>query len=395
MKRTFSADIVFPLDGTAPIRGGSVTVDGDGTVLAVGEADGSEDEVLSGALAPGFVNAHCHLELSYMKGLFRKGTGMAGFIDQINELRDVKPRAERLKDISYWLDLMWKRGVSAMADISNCADTFSIKASHPMYSRTFLEVFGDDPARAGEVMSSARALCAEAASLGLDAAPTPHSCYTMSPELLRLSSEAALEAGWLSYHSEESSEEDELIRSGSGKMWENRVRNGIKTPPVTGGSSLEYFFDILSGIHPAPFNERILLVHEVCMDEKGVDLVEAMAPGNCFVALCPLSNLFIHNTLPDIDMLWRRGVKLCVGTDSLSSNDDLDMVGELFCIQEHFPAIPLGTLLGWACANGAEFLGKEGVLGSITHGKKPGIVHITNLSPDGRLTSGSRSERIA
>jgi cytosine/adenosine deaminase-related metal-dependent hydrolase len=88
------------------------------------------------------------------------------------------------------------------------------------------------------------------------------------------------------------------------------------------------------------------------------------------------------------------GLKLTVGTDSLSSNDDLDMVRELFCLQENFEGIGMEELLKWACLNGAEFLGKEDVLGSVEVGKRPGLVHIDNLDGQGRLTCRSKSERI-
>ena len=113
-----------------------------------------------------------------------------------------------------------------------------------------------------------------------------------------------------------------------------------------------------------------------------------------YVALCPCSNIFIHNALPDVRMLASSGIRLTVGTDSLSSNDDLDMVRELLCLQENFPDIPLGEMIIWATANGADFLGREDMLGSIAPGKKPGIVAIENLADDGRLTTASRSYRI-
>ena len=117
-----AARYVYTLDREAPLLDGFVEYDGDGTVTAVGEcADpASEPNFLDGAIVPGFVNTHCHVELSYMWKLFRKGTGMAGFIDQINELRDTKPLEEKVGDIRRWMGTMWDRGVSAMADISNC-----------------------------------------------------------------------------------------------------------------------------------------------------------------------------------------------------------------------------------------------------------------------------------
>lgn len=355
--------------------------------------DPSKEAVFyEGALVPGFVNAHCHVELSYLKGQFRRGTGMAGFIDQINALRDNKSIEEKVADLKNEMDRLWNSGVVAMADISNCADSFPVKASHPMYTRTFLEVFGTEKKDCPAVMAGVSALKKKAEEYGLDAAPTPHACYTMSPELIRESSTAGLSSGFLSYHSEESPEEDEMVRFGSGPMWNNRKNAGMSVPPVTGTGSLSYFLGLLGEAVKIPVEGNVLLVHECCMGREGAREAKAILR-HPFIALCPKSNLFIHKLLPPVHMMREEGLKLCVGTDSLSSNDELDMVGELFCLQTYFPDIPLGELLTWACRNGAEFLAKESVFGTFEPGKKPGVVLIDNIL-DGRLTAESKSCRL-
>ena len=389
-----AAEYVFTLSGGDPIRNGFVEYDDNGTVTAVGECPDPQNEntFVKGALVPGFVNTHCHLELSYLWKSFRKGTGMAGFIDQINEMRDNKSLDEKLRDIRHWMDVMWERGVSAMADISNCSDTFAIKKESPMYTRTFLEVFGTEPEDCQSVMDGVMKLKAVADSFGLDAAPTPHACYTMSPELVTAVSAEGLKSGFLSFHSEETEEEEDMLKFGRGAMWDNRKAAGMSVPPVTGKSSLLYFIDRLEKAHPAPFDEHILLVHEVCMDQEGIDAVKSVMR-HPFVALCPQSNIFIHNSLPPVPLMRRSGLKITVGTDSLSSNDDLDIVRELYCLQSAFPEVGLGELLTWACLNGAEFLAKENEYGRIAVGMKPGLVAVENLDGD-RLTSESRSRRI-
>ncbi len=389
-----AAEYVFTLTGEAPVRNGFVEYDDNGTVTAVGECSGPESEksFVKGAIVPGFVNTHCHLELSYLWKAFRKGTGMAGFIDQINEMRDNKSLDEKLCDISHWMNVMWERGVSAMADISNCADTFAIKKTSPMYTRTFLEVFGTEPEDCASVMENVLKLKAVADGYGLDAAPAPHACYTMSPELVTAVCAEGLKSGFLSFHSEETEEEEDMLKYGRGAMWDNRKAAGMSVPPVTGKSSLLYFLDRLEKAHPAPFDEHILLVHEVCMEQEGIDAVKEVMK-HPFVALCPQSNIFIHNALPPVPLMRRNGLKITVGTDSLSSNDDLDIVAELRCLQNAFPEVNLNELLVWACSNGAEFLSKESEYGRIAVGMKPGLVAVENLDGD-RLTSESRSHRI-
>ena len=391
MKR-IAARFVYTLDGSEPVRNGYVEYDeADGTVIAVGQCAGDED-VLPGALVPGFVNAHCHVELSHLHKKFRKGTGMAGFIDQINELRDWAGNDVKARLVQEWMDKMWKDGVSAMADISNDESSFEVKKSHPMYTRTFLEVFGSEPHMCEGVMKDVTALNALADDAGIDAAPTPHSCYTMSPELLSASAAAGLERGFISYHSQESQEEEDLLLTGTGAMYENRKRSGMSTPPVTGESSLKYFIQRLAAARPAPYDEHILLVHNVCLSQDDIDAAKAVM-NNVYWAVCPLSNIFIHNALPPIPLMRENGLKVVVGTDSLSSNDDLDMVKELYCLHSNFPEVPMYQLLEWACLNGAELL-KKPLLGSLAVGKKPGIVLISDIDEDGNLTAKSRSERI-
>ena len=392
--KRITASFVYTLETPEPIRNGFVEYDpADGRIVRVGGCEPGE-EVAQGAIVPGFVNSHCHIELSHLHKKFRKGTGMAGFIDQINALRDWAGADVKARLTREWMDKMWNDGVSAMADISNDDSSFNVKASHRLYTRTFLEVFGSEPEMCDGVMEEVRSLKDVADKAGIDAAPTPHSCYTMSPQLLSASAAAGLESGYLSYHSQESQEEEDLLISGTGAMYENRKRSGMSTPPVTGESSLKYFIDRLADAKPAPYDEHILLVHNVCLSQSDVDAAKKVMK-NVYWAICPLSNIFIHNALPPVDLMRRNGLAITVGTDSLSSNDDLDMVKELVCLHTNFPEVPMSELRVWACLNGARFLSRDSILGSLAPGKVPGIVFVYDVDESGAFTSTSRSERIA
>ena len=391
MKR-ISAKYVYTLDRKDPLFNAYVEVDEDGPICSVGQCEEGE-QLLDGALVPGFVNAHCHLELSHLHGKFRKGTGMAGFIDQINALRDWASDDVKTELVRKWMNKLWADGVSAIADISNDASSFQVKKESDIYTRTFLEVFGTEPQDCEQVMKSVSELNEVADSFGIDAAPTPHSCYTMSPELLSASSAAGLKSGYLSYHSQESQEEEDLLIDGSGLMAENRRRAGMSTPPVTGESSLKYFIERLQAAKPSPYDEHILLVHNVTLKQDDIDAANKVMK-NVYWAICPLSNIFIHNALPPVELMRRNELKICLGTDSLSSNDDLDMMKELVCLHDNFPEVPMSELFTWACLNGAEFLGKEKQLGTFAPGSRPGIVLVSGLDEKGNITGESRSERL-
>lgn len=350
-------------------------------------------EFYNGILVPGFVNSHCHIELSHLKGVFQKGTGMAGFIRQINMLRESVSKEERIAALEREMDTLYSAGVSAMADISNCEESFETKSKSKIYTRTFLEVFGSEPEIALEVMDGVVALTALAKEYGIDAAPTPHSCYTMSPVLLEASSAKALEAGWLSYHNQESWEEEELIMSGTGPLAQSYRSRSLSMPPVTGSSALLYFLERLANI--GGVNEQnVLLVHNTFTNEQSVKAAKEVIK-NLYWAICPLSNLFIHNALPPLSLLMREQATITLGTDSLSSNNLLSMVDEIKCIHKYFPTIELKDILEWSSYNGAKFLGKENTLGSFEKGKKPGVVLIDNIDwQKMQLTEQSKSVRL-
>lgn len=395
MSMRVAANYIFPVS-SAPIKNGYVDFADDGTVTEIGQLDRETPSTAfyNGIIVPGFTNAHSHIELSHLKGKFREATGMSGFIDQINALRESAPQAQRLEAMQAEYDRLYKEGVSAIGDISNCNESFAMKAASPIYSRTYIEVFGSEPQDAEGVIADAKKLLEEARSAGLDAAITPHSPYTMSPKLLTMAAAEGLKEGYISYHNQESQEEDDMIGAGKGALHDNYRKRGLSTPAPTGKPAIFHFMDCLSKVHEAPFDESILLVHNTVTTGECIDAAESIFK-NCTWVTCPLSNIFIHRQMADLDMLHRKGVRVAIGTDSLSSNHILSMVEEFKCIQQHFPSLCLETILQWACLNGAAALGKRDILGSFEPGKKPGAVLIDHIDfSTMRLTAESTSRRL-
>lgn len=399
--KKFAADYAFTLNGSPkPLERPLVVTDETGKILSVSQYSNdelSDVDYHKGILIPGMVNAHCHIELSHLKGVFRQATGMSGFINQINALResvDEKGRAEAMKSE---FDNFSRQGVVAVSDISNCTESFPFKKEYlnhsvfPVYYRTFVELFGTEKEDAEDILEGGQRIADQATAMGLDASVTPHSCYTMSPKLLEITARRGLESGAISYHSQESQEEEDMIMKGSGALADNYRERGLSTPPVTGTTALEYFID-----HIAEKNEkvkgRINLVHNVVLSQRSIDRAKE-ALENPFFTICPLSNIFIHRQLPPIDLMKGNGLRICLGTDSLSSNLILDMIREMECLQKNFPHLELWEILSWACTNGALLLGKEDTLGSLTEGKRPGIVLLENAE-EFRINEKSKSTRL-
>ena len=394
--RKIAANYIYPIT-SAPIKNGYIKLDDDGTIIEIGQLDKEceDTEFYNGIICPGFTNAHCHIELSHLKGLFKEATGMSGFINQINELRCAAEEPERRKALEEQIDKLFNEGVSAMGDISNCSESFDKKASSPLKTRTFLELFGTLPEEAEDVIASGKALEDKAREFGINAAITPHSCYTMSPLLLARAAQEGLKSGFLSYHSQESPEEEDLIISGTGALAENYKGRNLPTPPVTGKPALLYFLDRLRSFSEVPVKGRVMLVHNVATNQESIDAALSTLE-EPFWTICPLSNIFIHRQLPPLDLMRKNNLAICLGTDSLSSNKILSIVEEIKCLHKNFPHIGLDEILVWACYNGAKAIGYESELGSFEQGKRPGVVLIDNIDWDNfKLTEKSRSRRLA
>lgn len=394
--RKIAANYVYPVT-SAPIKNGYVKIDDNGVIVEIGqlEKECEDTEFYNGILCPGFTNAHCHIELSHLKGLFKEATGMSGFINQINELRCAAEEPERRSALQEQFDSLYSQGVSAMGDISNCSESFEAKSKSPLHTRTFLELFGTLPEEAEDVIASGKSLEKEAEKYEIKAAITPHSCYTMSPLLLARAAEEGLKSGFLSFHSQESQEEEELIISGTGALAENYKGRNLPTPPVTGKPALLYFLERLQSFSQTPVKGRIMLVHNVATNQESIDAALATLE-EPFWTICPLSNIFIHRELPPLDLMRKNNLAICLGTDSLSSNKILSIVEEIKCLHENFPHISLEEILVWACYNGAKAIGFESFLGSFEPGKKPGVVLIDNIDWENfKLTEKSRSKRLA
>ncbi|MCB0567988.1 MAG: amidohydrolase family protein, partial [Phaeodactylibacter sp.] len=140
--RKITADIIFPV-AAPPVKEGVIVVNEEGKVLRLGQRAGHDPaslEIHQGVIVPGFVNTHCHLELSHMKGRVDTGTGLLPFLQKVVKFRDI-PMEEILDAISRADQEMFENGIVAVGDISNKLDTRERKESSPIRYYTFVEMF--------------------------------------------------------------------------------------------------------------------------------------------------------------------------------------------------------------------------------------------------------------
>ncbi|MBL4708515.1 MAG: amidohydrolase family protein [Flavobacteriales bacterium] len=368
VQRILKTDILYTSAGR-PIENGMLAIDEHDRIVSVGTSlreEGVAIEYFKGALCPGFVNTHCHLELSHLVGQVTKETGLNGFIQELQKLRAAK-EIEIQEAIKEADRKMSSSGIVAVGDISNGNSTFETKQQSSIQYHTFVELFGFDKSQADSILERGKQLKTQYANHQLAASIIPHSPYSVSRELFELISQQQNNTP-LSIHNQETEAENEMYQTGKGKMIEMLQSFGLDTSTfeVRGKTSLLSYLSLL------PSDSPLLLVHNTFTSKEDIEVAESIH-NQLFWCFCPKANLYIENRLPNILQFIEAGVKCTLGTDSLASNDSLSIWEEIATIQEHYPDIVLETLLEWATINGAQFLGIEKDYGSFEVGKRAAV----------------------
>ena len=355
--RFLSANWIYPLN-TNPINEGVICVSDTGEIIDILQdrklVSSDSLEIYDGILSPGFINSHCHLELSYLHKIINPKEGLLNFIKNIKSLRVNKPE-EIIQAISNAESDMIKNGIVAVGDICNTNYTIQQKSKKNLQYYNFVEIFETKEHSVLNKISEAKSLKSEFRDLNLTATIVPHSPYSVTPSLMKsIASEFDLEDKLLSIHMQESEMENMLFSKKTGDLlewlksieacstiWKDRKRS----------------LDILCELMDKPF----LMVHNTYSEKLDIQ--------DCYYCTCPKANQYIEDSLPDYSIFDKS--KLCVGTDSLASNNSLSVFDELLVIKENTD-FTIETLLKIACKNGAEALG-FGSLGTFAKGKKPGI----------------------
>lgn len=366
--RFISADKIF--DGRRFLPAGAVlALDTDGRlhdILSPGDVDSAKTEHMEGIISPGFVNSHCHLELSHLKGVILRGTGLPEFGKQVIISRD-KFSIEEQFECQAAADLeMWQNGMVAVGDISNNAATFAQKTHSNIFYHTFIELIGLDPGRADGVFEKGLEVEKELKKSGLSGSLAPHAPYSTSTQLIRkIAAHDAASHSTLSIHNQESEEETKFFMGQKSGFEELYRFLGLDIswfkPP--GHSSLRQIAPEISGT-------RSLLVHNTVT--TAVDLL-VPAPETTHWCFCPAANQYIEGRLPDFKLFGGLQGRICIGTDSLASNDSLDLLKEVNIIRSATSVFSVEDLLSAITANGAEALGISGNFGSLMPGKNAGL----------------------
>jgi len=342
----------------------------------VNESEAGDDiEKLKGILCPGFINAHCHLELSHMKGHIPKLTGLVDFVLKVVTERHFAEH-DILEAIEDAEDEMLQNGIVAVGDICNNVLTIPQKNKARLQYHNFIEASGFIPALAKERFGKSLEILEDYKS-GIQSqlsSINPHAPYSVSPGMFGMINDLSGN-NLLTIHNQETVAENEFFEKGTGEFLRLYQQMGIDISffkPSKKTSLQTWLPHFTKG-------QTIILVHNVVTATTDIEFLnhKPQTPNSkLFFCLCPNANLYISNTLPDVKMLMQHTDNIVLGTDSLASNDQLSILAEIKTLQNNFTEIDLAVLLKWATSNGAKALQVDEMLGSFEKGKQPGVILI-------------------
>ena len=360
--------------GAAPLSDAAVIARGH-EILAVGPRravlkgfSGTVVDHGPATLVPGLVNAHCHLELSHLRGAIPPGLGFTGWVRRLLSLPmagfDEAAVAAAAREMS-------GSGTCAVADIAtrHPGETFRALGREGLAGTVFFEAFGYAPPAGPEPEWPAgiRDLAgvpehADAPDISL----AGHALYSTHPDRLRAAKAwTARHSRPFSLHLAEHEGEVALLADGTGDFAEllrKRVLPADYRPP---GRSPVAQADALGLL-----DARTLAVHVVHVTAADIRM---LCERGCAVCLCPRSNAFIGVGRAPWEKLAAAGVRLCLGTDSPASNTDLDLWNEVRYLLDHWERFSLSAALAALTTNPARVLGREKTMGMLAPGMRSGV----------------------
>lgn len=324
---------------------------------------------VDGAILPGLVNAHTHLELSWMRDQVAPASTMPQWVERLMALRrtvghePAEPIVNGVRDAR-------EAGTAVVGDITNTLAAYQALANSPLSGVIFRELLGFNVAEPAAIVAAARAqIDGLPANVRLRAQVVPHAPYSVSPALLRAIADAAGSVP-LSIHLAESAEEVEFLRTGTGAWRELLASLGVWSDAwqAPGIGPVEYIAS--HGL----LSDRLLAVH--CVQLTDGELRQ-LADAGATVVTCPRSNRWTGAGLPPVGRFYASGVRVAVGTDSLSSVEDLNLFTELRLMRELAPDVPAREILSSATRHGADALGFGSDLGTLEVGKRAEMIAVT------------------
>ncbi|MCA1585803.1 MAG: amidohydrolase family protein [Acidobacteria bacterium] len=356
------------------VDGGRITGVGEASERFSGRSSATRD-LGRVALLPGLINAHTHLELSWLKDRVPPAASFIAWVTQLFAVRGAsleRPGDARVREAADAAVLEAREsGTIAVGDISNSLASIAAIAAGGLDGLVFHELLGfadETDRRVAETRPSRESVPACSA---VRISVAPHAPYSVSRELFQ-AIRAEVDGSGVpitSVHVGESTEEMEMMRRGTGP-WPGLLkligawREGWEAPGV---GPVEFLDDL------GMLDERTLVVHGVQLDDRAL---ARLVRRGCTLVTCPRSNQWVGVGAPPIGRFYESGVRVAVGTDSLASVADLNVFAELAAMRWLAPSVPAARFLESATRIGAEALGLGHELGTIAVGKRAALIAV-------------------
>lgn len=379
----YSAPYIF--DGLGHVYEDKVIiVDHFGTIISIEDSaqhDHTSVMSIQGAIVPGFVNTHCHLELSHMKGKIQTGTTLLPFINQVVSHRDVSQDLI-LGAIERGDEEMFQNGIVAVGDISNKNDTVNTKKESKIFYHTFVEMFDFLQDQKSQIIFDQYLTVFEQHNEDEHnrKSMVPHAPYSVSRNLFSLINRANKKDSIISIHNQETVQENLLFEDKTGQFPDFYRGFGVNLDAFEPlhESSMAYNIENLDPSKPTIF------VHNTETTDSDIQIAKEWNK-NTFWASCPNANLYIENRLPRYDFFINQGAVITIGTDSLTSNWQLSIAAEIYTILKYCSYVPFEKAIVWATSNGAAALGLNDRFGCIKTGMMPGLVGMNVSKNEGKF----------
>ena len=374
-KMIIRARWVVTMDGP-PIENGAVAVNG-ATIAAVGRWDdvraatsGDLVDLGESALLPGLINAHCHLDYTNLRGAIPRQSCFTDWIRAINAAKTTLTPNDYLQSIAAGLAEAAGFGTTTIANLEAFPELLEQMPAPPMRVWWFAEMIDvRTPVPASEIYSKMRrAFDRDSRWLG-DVGLAPHAPFTASVKLYAEASELAIRHGLtLTTHLAESRDEMEMFRDGRGELF-NFMRN-IGRPAEDCGGITPLALLLSHGI----LNERWIIAHLNELSDGDFELL-AGAPKFSIVH-CPRSHARFGHSRFRLNEIRALGFNVCLGTDSLASNDDLSLFAEMRELSRVESGLAPMELLKMVTVNAAAALRQSDSLGRIRAGSAADLICI-------------------
>jgi len=363
--QTYTARWVFPVAGP-PLPGGTVTVRGDRIEAVSPNGERTPDVDLGNvALLPGLVNAHTHLDLSGARGRIPP-TDPAHFTDWLRGViayRRSRTPEQTQADLRTGLAECLRAGTTLIGDIAAEGQSWDTLANAPTRAVVFHELIGLSQTRAEVALATAQSwLQAHPRRPITRSGLSPHAPYSAGTTLITGAGKLCrVGKDPLAIHLAEVTDEIQLLHARRGSFVE--FLKGVNAWDADGPAT-----SMASVMTMCDFRQPKLFIHANHVAPS------ARFPRNSSVVYCPRTHAaFQHPPHPFRDFL-ARGVRVCLGTDSLASNPVLDIFAEAQFLHERYPDFPPEQLLRMVTLSGAKALGWESEAGSLEPGKSADFV---------------------